>query len=654
MEGQCTSGRGLRTGASVNASSTANAADTSHAAFYAPTRPSSQAGAVKNGKVMRAWQQRHRRAKRHAGRSEDGFTLFELLIVIIILPIVVGGIAAALIAILQNESTSFNRVADSADAQITSVNFTRDVQSASVITTQFTAPGPGGGTCWPSSPSTPPSGSRPLLTLRWGQTIARAVTDAQVQANSTFTSAKANLTTADIGSTVTDTAGAFGSGGGLEITNVFPALNEAVVNGPTTAAPNDHVTIQTNQLWESTYWDVPVSVGPATTYDLVRQFCAEGALSHFLSTTIVAHDLPANQGNATITCGASIPAAACTSSYLASHPLSTAGITSVTLSADEPASGYQFNLSATPRNSTSSDTGVLTLLMTGSSPSNLAVSGPNDTLTIDGELAFNPSSGSIASGGPTDSIAVDPVPGQTPIVGYRCNSHCGQITSSFAGLQCSKLTCPTPASLNSNSTISYPVLGPPTNPGASGPVGSCSGTSPMTCTPGYYATAQTLVGGVVFSPGNYLFASSVTVNGAGSKVSFGAGDYTFDAGLDTSATATNTTLTGSGVFFYFANSAASCSTSPTCSFDVNAQGGSIQLAPASVGPYGGLLFYQPVTNSTSMILASPSTTSNLSGVIDAPGATISLGSGGDTFNVAGMVASGLTLGSSNVTATVGN
>src|SRR5580704_6506374 len=133
-------------------------------------------GSAKRGMAMRARRQirsesigvkrqvrTHRIARNH--RGEDGFSLIELVIVMVILPIVVGGIAVALIGILENESTTFNRVSDSADASITAANFARDVQNASSISTGL------GGQC--TNGGSPPSGGSLLLGLQWGETTFR-------------------------------------------------------------------------------------------------------------------------------------------------------------------------------------------------------------------------------------------------------------------------------------------------------------------------------------------------------------------------------------------------------------------------------------------------------------------------------------------------
>ncbi len=67
-------------------------------------------------------------------RSEDGYTLIELIIVTAVLPIVTGAIAMALISVFSLQGGVTNRLSDSGDAQVLSASFESDVQSASFIT----------------------------------------------------------------------------------------------------------------------------------------------------------------------------------------------------------------------------------------------------------------------------------------------------------------------------------------------------------------------------------------------------------------------------------------------------------------------------------------------------------------------------------------
>ena len=72
--------------------------------------------------------------QRHRESDDDGFTLIELLIVIAILPLIVGAIAAALIVSLDSERSAQNRLSDSVDAELSAAYFVRDIQGAGYIT----------------------------------------------------------------------------------------------------------------------------------------------------------------------------------------------------------------------------------------------------------------------------------------------------------------------------------------------------------------------------------------------------------------------------------------------------------------------------------------------------------------------------------------
>jgi hypothetical protein len=61
--------------------------------------------------------------------------MVELLVVMVILPIVIGAIASAIIISMSSNSTVSNRLAGSVNAQLTSAYFVRDVQGAKEITT---------------------------------------------------------------------------------------------------------------------------------------------------------------------------------------------------------------------------------------------------------------------------------------------------------------------------------------------------------------------------------------------------------------------------------------------------------------------------------------------------------------------------------------
>lgn len=66
---------------------------------------------------------------------ESGFTLVEMLVAMVILPLVIGAAAAVIISSQRNTNSVSARLSDSSDAQLTAANFVRDVQGASLLTT---------------------------------------------------------------------------------------------------------------------------------------------------------------------------------------------------------------------------------------------------------------------------------------------------------------------------------------------------------------------------------------------------------------------------------------------------------------------------------------------------------------------------------------
>jgi type II secretory pathway pseudopilin PulG len=74
-------------------------------------------------------------ARRHGG-SDEGFTLVELLIVCVVTPLIVGGLAIGLLSVFSLQSSVSNRLGDTGDSQVVAANFQTDVQSAVRITTQ--------------------------------------------------------------------------------------------------------------------------------------------------------------------------------------------------------------------------------------------------------------------------------------------------------------------------------------------------------------------------------------------------------------------------------------------------------------------------------------------------------------------------------------
>lgn len=108
---------------------------------------------------------RYATRRRVEGKGDAGFTLIELIVTIAILPIVVGGISVALISIFSLQGSVTNRVGDSNDSLVASVNFNRDVQSAEQMTISPTV------SCGPTPAPTNPAQTQ-LLGLEWGANTA--------------------------------------------------------------------------------------------------------------------------------------------------------------------------------------------------------------------------------------------------------------------------------------------------------------------------------------------------------------------------------------------------------------------------------------------------------------------------------------------------
>lgn len=75
------------------------------------------------------------RGSRRRQASELGFSLIELIIVVAILPLILGAIAVALVAVFSLQGSVSNRLSASGDAQIVSSFYVKDVQSAAQFTT---------------------------------------------------------------------------------------------------------------------------------------------------------------------------------------------------------------------------------------------------------------------------------------------------------------------------------------------------------------------------------------------------------------------------------------------------------------------------------------------------------------------------------------
>jgi hypothetical protein len=70
--------------------------------------------------------------------------LIELVIVVAVMPIIVGAMAAGLLSVISFTPTISNKLSDSGDAQALSVNYTKDVESATMVTAAGASTNPSG------------------------------------------------------------------------------------------------------------------------------------------------------------------------------------------------------------------------------------------------------------------------------------------------------------------------------------------------------------------------------------------------------------------------------------------------------------------------------------------------------------------------------
>lgn len=122
-------------------------------------------GAVRSNSVVKP---------RPTQRAEQGFTLVELLVVMVILPIIIGATSLSLVSVFSLKSSVSDRLGASADAQVVAASFYTDVQSAAQFTTNTT----------PTSPA-PCGTSSQLLGFQWGTTSPKTVVSYAVVPNGT-------------------------------------------------------------------------------------------------------------------------------------------------------------------------------------------------------------------------------------------------------------------------------------------------------------------------------------------------------------------------------------------------------------------------------------------------------------------------------------
>ena len=86
------------------------------------------------GSIAKAAKRELTRLVRLRSAGESGFTLIEMLVTFLIIPVLIGAATFSLIGLMKGHATVANRLTSSADAQVVSSSYFNDLQSASLVT----------------------------------------------------------------------------------------------------------------------------------------------------------------------------------------------------------------------------------------------------------------------------------------------------------------------------------------------------------------------------------------------------------------------------------------------------------------------------------------------------------------------------------------
>jgi hypothetical protein len=173
-----------------------------------------------------------------------------------------------------------------------------------------------------------------------------------------------------------------------------------------------------------------------------------------------------------------------------------------------------------------------------------------------------------------------------------------------------------------------PLVPPPSNTTTTGSCtqGTGSARRQWTCTPGVYTS-------------NPLSGAS-----GGSTYTFDAGDYTLDDGLSVNANRVTVNSSG-GVFFYVAGGPVTISAA-TAVDQGKADTTSVQLAPATTGPYAGVVLYQDPSDANPITLwANTTSADTISGAIEAPSAPVFIAADTEGITIGSLLAQSLSMSS---------
>jgi type II secretory pathway pseudopilin PulG len=590
----------------------------------------------------RSWPARavERRRAAQAGHDTDheaGFTLIELAIVLVVLPLIMGAVAVAILVTLQDQAGVSTRLSDSVDSQVTSAFYVRDVQSAQYVTTATTPGAPP----WTPAYGAPTCGSGKsfVLGLAWS---AAGPGSPEVVA-SYWTSQLGSGTGSAAGSTLTASSPVFSSsdiGEGVVQTN-----GSSIPTGTTikSVLSRTAVTLSIPQSRSATGTGITFVVGPS----LVRYLCKSGSTESMTTS----HDFFSPFTHAVVSCVSGHTKPTCTTPT-PSHPktaghgwVPTFAVSSVTLAVTEPAGKYDYNVSASPRlsNAKGSPFGnctgtecfsrIPTLLLLGGFHV-ITEHSTHTSITVVGTAVLNTGYLKMTSG------SIFTVTTKTPAKGRILSTLTPPtLVCTTTGAQCS-----TPPSAT---VTPWPPVHIPAP--VADPLRGLADPGPATVQPCPGGNGS-VTGAITLQPGQYQHCTLHVKSGG--AVTLSAGLYEFDTGI---------TLTGggsldgtSGVLIYLpCNKAVNGNNVDTwatrCTEQVRVHNSTISAKRIVSGPYASLWFWQNKGDAQPFTLGGVKNSMRAVGIMYDPGAPVTLsGLGTSTTPLGAIVAANLSVSNSNI------
>jgi prepilin-type N-terminal cleavage/methylation domain-containing protein len=292
--------------------------------------------------VRTPWRRHMRSAEEF---DERGFTLIELIIVALILPIIIGAITLALISVFSIQGSVASRLTGSGDAQVVSANYEKDVQSASLITTNGASTGPA------PCETAAQSGDTQVLGLEWGGGQTGSVQTEVSYVEVPGTSSNSLVRNAcQVGSTVPTATTVISSN---VITGLTASVTCAATLSTALTSGTSYSSLTVSALPDGVAGTDPITVTSGGAAQVSATFTASSLASSGAHTIAVTAKAPTTK----FAVGSQVIDSKWTSNNncgAATAWIGTAAVTGVTLPVTEPgASGttgnqYQYSLTALP------------------------------------------------------------------------------------------------------------------------------------------------------------------------------------------------------------------------------------------------------------------------------------------------------------------